>query len=89
MDPQNGEAVSLLLRQARRDATIRLSTQCTRQEDLHEIMHAAGFIHEHSRTDRDEFLRGALGEHQNPIRISNLEKRPKTGCGPPGRGLAL
>ena len=35
---------------------IYLSENCGTQEILHEIMHALGFVHEQSRTDRDRFV---------------------------------
>lgn len=35
---------------------IYLSPQCTANEIIHELMHALGFVHEHSRPDRDQFL---------------------------------
>lgn len=35
---------------------IRLSAGCQSQQILHEIMHALGFVHEQSRTDRDEYV---------------------------------
>lgn len=36
---------------------ISLSDQCGPGEVMHEIMHALGFIHEHSRTNRDDFVK--------------------------------
>lgn len=35
---------------------IRLASACGAPEILHEILHALGFLHEHSRPDRDQFV---------------------------------
>ncbi|MCB0361635.1 MAG: hypothetical protein KDD35_02885 [Bdellovibrionales bacterium] len=35
---------------------IMVADKCGRQELIHEIMHALGFVHEHSRIDRDNYL---------------------------------
>jgi hypothetical protein len=35
---------------------IRLEAQCDWQEVLHEILHSLGFVHEQSRTDRDQYV---------------------------------
>jgi hypothetical protein len=34
-----------------------IGTECDTQVVLHEIMHALGFVHEQSRTDRDNYVR--------------------------------
>ncbi len=36
---------------------IYLDDRCFEKEITHEIMHALGFIHEHSRPDRDQFIK--------------------------------
>lgn len=35
---------------------ILISPECGRREVLHELMHALGFVHEHSREDRDRYV---------------------------------
>jgi hypothetical protein len=36
---------------------LRLSSACTQGQMLHELFHVLGFAHEHSRPDRDNFIR--------------------------------
>lgn len=35
---------------------IRLSATCATREILHEVLHSLGFVHEHTRTDRDAYV---------------------------------
>ena len=45
--------------------SVKLSAECQTQEILHEIMHTLGFIHEHSRPDRDQYVQ---------VQWNNIEK---------------
>ena len=60
---------------------IRLSSGCTSQEILHEILHALGFVHEHSRLDRDEFVE-VLWDNIEPEYKLQFEKVPEAWMGP-------
>ncbi|MBN8554339.1 MAG: M12 family metallopeptidase [Deltaproteobacteria bacterium] len=52
-----------------------LSKGCGRNEVLHELMHALGFIHEQSRSDRDNFIE-ILWDNINPKQIRQFQKLP-------------
>lgn len=51
---------------------------CQRTSIIHEILHAAGFYHEHSRGDRDQFVTIVWSEI-DPDARSNFEKRDGRG----------
>ncbi|KAH9363913.1 hypothetical protein HPB48_018120 [Haemaphysalis longicornis] len=40
---------------------------------MHELMHAAGFIHEHSRSDRDQYINVHL-ENADPANVDQFNK---------------
>lgn len=45
---------------------------------MHEIMHTLGFFHEHTRTDRDDFIRLNITNIQQPA-MNNFNKDATTG----------
>lgn len=53
-----------------------LSKKCGFQEILHELLHAVGFIHEHSRTDRDAYVEVLWPQIQSPYE-SQFKKIPE------------
>ncbi|MCB0343031.1 MAG: hypothetical protein H6626_04175 [Pseudobdellovibrionaceae bacterium] len=54
---------------------ILLAPQCGFTEVLHEIMHALGFVHEHARKGRDEYVE-VLWENIQPGREIQFEEAP-------------
>lgn len=60
---------------------ILLSPQCTWHEITHEVLHALGFIHEHSRADRDTAVKVTWENIDEPYR-SQFEILPPEFLGP-------
>ncbi len=54
---------------------ILVAPQCQSQDLIHELMHALGFVHEHSRTDRDQFLE-VLWDQIDPKYLSQFALIP-------------
>lgn len=54
---------------------ILVSPECQRNEIIHEIMHTLGFVHEHSREDRDRFVE-VLWENIQPEYYLQFQKVP-------------
>lgn len=54
---------------------ILLDDRCTDREIAHELMHALGFIHEHSRADRDQYV-SVLWDNIEPDRQSQFVIAP-------------
>jgi astacin len=61
--------------------TINLAEACGGPSTIHEIMHAAGFMHEHSRADRDAYVTIAWNEIE-PSKATWFEKRKATEVDP-------
>lgn len=60
---------------------IQLEDGCGRGSVVHEILHAAGFYHEQSRSDRDQFIT-IVWDEIDPAFRSNFEKRSGLDIGP-------
>ncbi|ODM90472.1 Nematocyte expressed protein 6 [Orchesella cincta] len=56
-DPNRGGCSSLVGWTNQRNQQVQISTQCSLGNAIHEIIHALGFFHEHTRNDRDNFVR--------------------------------
>lgn len=54
---------------------IQLTPHCQRGSVIHEILHAAGFLHEQSRNDRDQHVR-IVWDEISPSERSQFETRP-------------
>jgi hypothetical protein len=63
---------------------IRLAPDCGRTEVLHEILHALGFLHEHSRHDRDRYVE-VLWDNIDPRFRDQFRVAPET-LDDPARG---
>ena len=53
-----------------------LAPECGKKEIMHEMMHAIGFIHEHSRFDRDAFVE-IIWENIKPEYVSQFQLAPE------------
>jgi len=62
---------------------IRLSDHCGVKEVLHEILHAMGFVHEHSRPDRDQYVEIVWDNIEPQYRLQ-FEKVPDIWMGATG-----
>ena len=54
---------------------IYLDTRCSDHEIIHELMHALGFIHEHSRSDRDQYV-AVQWNHIEPDKVDQFDVSP-------------
>lgn len=60
---------------------IRISPDCGAWEITHEVLHAFGMMHEHSRYDRDQYVE-ILWDHIDPKYKDQFEVLPKSMLGP-------
>ncbi len=60
---------------------IKIAADCGWTETVHEILHSFGFIHEQSRSDRDDFVEVVWDKIEEPFR-SQFEKLPEEFLGP-------
>jgi len=59
--------------QNRKNQQVQLSSQCSKGNAIHEIIHAIGFFHEQTRNDRDEYVL-VHSENVQPGSMSNFLK---------------
>ncbi|OXA40540.1 nematocyst expressed protein 6 [Folsomia candida] len=82
-DPMNQGCTSYVGWQNRKNQQVQLSTNCAKGNAIHEIIHAVGFYHEHTRNDRDEYIvvnyaNVNPGQENNFRKENELDPPPET-----------
>ncbi|XP_055336935.1 uncharacterized protein LOC129587224 isoform X2 [Paramacrobiotus metropolitanus] len=63
-------------RQRKQPQTVFLHTDCTLGNIIHELLHTLGFFHEHTRPDRDNYIR-IRSANIKPTHVHNYDKPPE------------